>query len=67
MEDKTLCPVCNNNLHFKRQKFESDIGSTDVYSVLDGMCTNPNCTSYAGEDLSNPLTVARVVRNLVSE
>ncbi len=59
------CPECKAPLQFKRDRFESEEGSTDVYVVLDGMCINPKCGNYAGTNLNEPLKVAATVRNKV--
>jgi hypothetical protein len=47
-------------------KFESEQGSTDVYSVLTMVCVNPKCSNYCGPNLNEPLKVAQVVRNKVN-
>ena len=60
------CPECNQPLQFKRDKYESEEGSTDVYVVLEGMCVNPKCQNYAGTNLNEPLKVAKTVRNKVN-
>ena len=66
MEDNNKCPQCNSPLMFKRERYESPEGSTEVFVVLDGLCVNPKCANYAGIDLNNPLKVATIVRNKVN-
>jgi hypothetical protein len=60
------CPECNSPLQVSNSKFESEQGSTDVYSVLTMVCVNPKCGLYCGKDLNNPLKVAQTVRNKVN-
>lgn len=60
------CPKCNEDLHIARSKFETDVGSTDIYSCLDMVCVNPKCDNYCGADLGNPKTVVEVVKNKVN-
>ena len=47
-------------------KFESEEGSTDIYSVLTMVCVNHKCPNYSGADLNNPDKVAAVVKNKVN-
>jgi hypothetical protein len=60
------CPECNQPLNVANSKFESEQGSTDVYSVLTMVCVNPKCPNYAGTNLNEPLKVAKTVRNKVN-
>jgi hypothetical protein len=61
------CPQCNSPLMVSDSKFESDIGTTDVYSVLTMVCINPKCELFAGKDLNNPKKVAAMAKNKVGE
>jgi len=36
------------------QEFSSPKESTDVHVQLVMVCTNPDCTEFAGNDLKNP-------------
>lgn len=47
-------------------KYESEEGSTDVYSVLTLACINPKCDNYCGPNLNKPLKVAATQRNKVN-
>lgn len=60
------CPECNSPLNVANSKFESEQGSTDVYSVLTMVCVNPKCSNYCGPNLNEPLKVAAIVRNKVN-
>jgi hypothetical protein len=55
-------------------KLESDVGTTDIYSVLTMVCINsaidpvkkqPVCALFCGPDLNKPLKTAATVRNKV--
>jgi len=59
------CPECRQPLMVASSKFESAVGSTEVYSVLTMVCVNHKCPNYAGPDLNSPLKVAEIVRNKV--
>lgn len=40
------CPTCKNEMHIVSQFFEtqeSAAGGTDIYSIVDLMCTDPQC------------------------
>ena len=69
------CPECKAPLMVANSKFESDVDSTDVYSVLTMVCVNSKfdpvkkawvCSLYCGPNLNQPLKVAAVVRNKVN-
>jgi hypothetical protein len=60
------CPECKAPLQIADSKLESDVGSTDIYSVLTLVCVNPKCPNYCGPNLNQPLKVAAVVRNKVN-
>ncbi len=60
------CPECRQPLLIAGSRFQSDEGSTEVYSELKMVCVNPKCGNYSGPDLNNPLKVAAVVRNKVN-
>ena len=60
------CQECKAPLQFKRERFESEEGSTDVYVVLSGLCVNPKCSNYCGPNLNEPSKVAAVARNKVN-
>ena len=64
--ENNLCPECNNPLQYKRDRFESAEGSTDVYVILDGLCVNPKCSNYCGPNLNEPAKAAATVRNKVN-
>jgi hypothetical protein len=66
------CPDCGEDLKVADSKFQSDIGSTDVYSELTMVCVNSRidpktklhvCTLYCGPDLNNPRKVAATVKH----
>lgn len=65
MEDNR-CPECQYDLMISDSGFESDVGSTDVFSVLKLVCINPKCSSFIGQNLNNPDKVVKVVRNKVN-
>jgi hypothetical protein len=60
------CKLCKENLMVSENKFESDINTTEVYSVMKLVCTNPKCDGYCGTDLNKPIKVAETVRNKVN-
>ena len=60
------CPECKQPLMVSNSKFESEVGSEDVYSVLSMVCVNPKCANYAGTNLNEPLKIAEIVRNKVN-
>lgn len=40
------CPYCKNDMHIVSQFFRTESGAdggTDIYSVVDLMCTDPQC------------------------
>lgn len=40
------CPYCKNDLHIATQFFkteQNEAGTTDIYSVVDLMCVDPQC------------------------
>jgi hypothetical protein len=61
------CPECGQPLHIAGSKLESDVGSTDVYSVKTMVCVNQNCGSWcgvrAGGKLSEAVKIAAIVKN----
>ncbi len=57
------CPECKAQLKVADGRFESDIGSTDVYRVLTMVCDNPKCPNYCGPNLNEPLKVTAILRN----
>lgn len=59
------CKECHSDLKIADSKLESDVGSTDVYSVLKMVYINPKCSNYCGLDLNNP-TKYEPVRNKVN-
>ena len=59
------CLECNSPLMIASSKYESEVGSNEVYSVLTMVCVNPKCNNYAGPNLNQPLKVADTVRNKV--
>lgn len=65
-----LCPECNNNLQISNNRLESEVGSTDVYSVLTMICVNPKCGTWCGVreggDVKDAVKIAATVRNKVS-
>ena len=60
------CQECKAPLQISNSKYETEVGSTDIYSVLTMVCVNPKCTNYCGPNLNNPLKVAATVRNKVN-
>ncbi len=60
------CPECKAPLMISSSKYESEEGSTDVYSVLTLACINPKCDNYCGPNLNKPLKVAATQRNKVN-
>ena len=60
------CPECKAPLQISNSKFESEVGSEDVYSVLTMVCVNPKCPNYCGPNLNEPLKVAAIIRNKVN-
>lgn len=53
------CEHCNQDLRVVSNMPKSELNSTDVYMVQTFVCVNPECTLFAGNDLSNPLQVAK--------
>ncbi len=60
------CPKCNSELVIINNRMESDINSTDVYSVQTLACTNRRCELFVGDDLRNPLKIAHTTRKKVN-
>jgi hypothetical protein len=60
------CQECKAPLQISDSKLRSDVGSTDIYSILTMVCVNPKCSNYAGTDLNKPAKVAQIVRNKVN-
>lgn len=69
------CPECGAPLMVANSKYESEQGSTEVFSVLTMVCVNsrldpvkktPVCSLYCGPDLNNPRKVADIIRNKVN-
>jgi hypothetical protein len=60
------CPECKAPLQIADSKLQSDVGSTDVYSVLTMVCVNPKGSNYCGPNLNQPLKIAETVRNKVN-
>jgi hypothetical protein len=60
------CDACGANLMIAKSKFESDIGTTNVYNVLTMVCINPKCDNYCGSDLSQPLKITAEIRDKVN-
>jgi hypothetical protein len=66
--NKMLCKKCGNPLIVAKSRLElvndnmPDI-PTEAYTCLDMVCICTTCSNYAGEDLSNPLTIAEVVKH----
>lgn len=60
------CNECGAPLMVSNNKFESEQGSTEVWSVLTMVCVNPKCPAYAGQNLNEPLKVSATVRNKVN-
>ncbi|MHC1722742.1 MAG: hypothetical protein AB9836_06005 [Aminipila sp.] len=56
------CPKCNEELQIASSKLESDVGTTDIYSVLTLVCPNPKCDNYAGPDRNNPKVIVKTPR-----
>jgi hypothetical protein len=38
-------------------KLTSDVGTTDVYSEIELVCTNAKCPNFAGNDMKKPKKV----------
>ena len=60
------CPKCNQPLRIASSRFKSEEGSTDVFQVLNFVCTNPKCELFGGKDLANPSRVAKVEKRKVN-
>lgn len=69
------CPECKAPLMIANSKLETEVGTTDIYSVLTMVCINSAvdpvkkthvCSLYCGKDLNNPLKIAATVRNKVN-
>jgi hypothetical protein len=60
------CEECNSSLFVSSSRYESEEGSTDVYSVLSLVCINPKCDNYCGPNLNKPLKVAAIQKNKVN-
>ena len=60
------CPKCNAQLNISKSRFETEIGSVDIYSALDMVCINPKCPNFCGSDLSNPAIVVEIVRSKIN-
>jgi len=48
------CKACKKEMFISGQEFSSPIDSTEVHVRLVMVCTNPNCSEFAGNDLKNP-------------
>lgn len=63
------CPSCNASTRIASSKLESEVGSTDVYSVMIMVCVNnsinPPCPMYE-PNLESPTRVIETIRNKVN-
>lgn len=66
VESEHRCTACNSNLQIANSKYETQTGTTDVYSVLQMVCVNPKCDNFSGKDLNNPLVVMETIKNKVN-
>lgn len=53
------CEHCGQDLRVVSNIPKSEINSTDVYMVQTFVCVNNECALFAGNDLNNPLQVAK--------
>ena len=60
------CQECKAPLQISHSEFKTEVGSTDVYSVLTLCCVNPKCANFCGADLNNPVKIAMTVKNKVN-
>jgi hypothetical protein len=59
------CPACGASTRIASSKFESDVGTTDVYSVMIMVCINPACTNHE-TNFESPSIVVETIRNKVN-
>lgn len=59
------CPKCQASLRIAFSKFESEIGSTDVYNVQALVCVNPECDNYES-NLNDPIKIVETIRHKVN-
>lgn len=57
------CSKCGLRLVRAKDGYKSEVGTNVVQRVEQWICSNKNCDSYAGSDLSKP----KVVENTVNE
>lgn len=60
------CKQCDFDLMIAKSDFKSELNSTDVFSVQTLVCVNPNCSFYAGKDLSDPLHIAETISTKIN-
>jgi hypothetical protein len=63
--DHMLCPKCQSPARIASSKFESELGTTDVYNVQILVCVNSNCENNE-PDLDSPKKTIDIVRNKVN-
>jgi hypothetical protein len=64
------CPTCKADLYIANSKYEAlnddtPDKTTEIFSVLQLVCINPKCGSFAGNNLDNPNMIIETVRNKV--
>ena len=74
MDTTKRCPICNTPLQVIGSSYESLVGSTDVFSIIQLGCMNNSepsnnldpCANYAGGQNPNPPQLITTIRNKVN-
>jgi len=48
------CEFCDGNLYIGKSELTTAVDSLDIYSEVELVCTNANCSNYGGLDLKKP-------------
>lgn len=59
------CDNCQQDLYIASTKMESALTTTKVECVQKLVCTNRDCSLFTGNDLNNPLQIAKTIRTEV--
>lgn len=51
------CVSCNSQLNIVKSGQTTEIGSTNIKTVVIKGCINKECAKYVGNDLNNPLNI----------
>lgn len=51
------CVSCNSQLNIVKSGQTTEIGSTNIKTIVVKGCINKECTLYVGNDLNNPSNI----------